>query len=128
MYAYPQTAIVNGNGQAIITVSQSVVSNIWKVAQVTFGLGMSAPSPQVAATWNGIPLSASPTMQPNVFASILGAAPYAMSNTMVGPPYIVLSAGDQLVCGVFGAMPGDTFTVTALYDLFSSSDQVYMTP
>ena len=127
MYGYPQTATVNSDGQAVITISQSVTANVWKVTQVTFGLGLLVASPQVAVTWNGIPLAASPVMQPNVFADLPSSAPYAMSAEMQGPPYIVLQAGDQLACGVLGATPGDTFTVTALYDLYTSSEQVYMT-
>lgn len=74
---------------------------------------MAAASPQVAAHVNGIPLAGSAFMNSSVFASIAGQSPYAMESFFVGPPYIILSAGDMITCGLVGGSPNDTFTVGA---------------
>jgi hypothetical protein len=113
MLIKPFTGQVNGLGQAVVTVGHGLSGIVWKIYQVSFSLGQLAASPQVAAHVNGISLTASAAMQPSVFANILGAAPYAMATEMVGPPYIYLSAGDELVCGLLGGTPSDTFTVGA---------------
>lgn len=109
----PFTAKVAANGIAIVTVTQSNHGLAWIVYQIGFALGQLAPSPQVAAHLNGIPLTASVTMQPSAFATIPTQSPFAMESFFVGPPYVNLEAGDQLVCAVTGAISGDIFTVGA---------------
>ena len=109
----PFTATVNNSGQAVLQIGPSLQGITWTVQQIGFGLGKSAVSPKVAAHVNGVPLAATVVMQPSVFASILGQAPYAMETFFVGPPYIDLSAGDAITCAVLGATAGDTFTAAA---------------
>lgn len=116
----PFTAPVNANGIAITTVSHSLHGLSWVIYQIGFALGQNAPSPQVAAHINGIPLTATVTMQTSPFASISSQSPYAMESFFVGPPYVNLEAGDQLVCAVLGATPGDTFTVGAYINEITS--------
>ena len=89
---------------------------VWKVYQIGFGLGILAPSPQVAAHVNGVPLAATVAMQPSVFANISGQAPYAMESFFVGPPYILLSSGDTITCAILGGTAGDVFTSAAYVD------------
>lgn len=109
----PFTGTVGSNGIAVVTVTQNSHGLAWIVYQLGFALGQNAPSPQIAAHFNGIPLAATTTMQTSAFASITTNSPYAMESFMVGPPYIKLEAGDQLVCAVTGANSGDTLTVGA---------------
>lgn len=109
----PFTGTVGSNGIAVVTVSHSLHGLSWIVYQLGFALGRNAPSPQVAAHLNGIPLAATATMQTSAFANIPTNSPYAMESFMVGPPYVKLEAGDQLVCAVTGANQGDVFTVGA---------------
>jgi hypothetical protein len=109
----PFTALVNANGFAVITISQNLHGLSWIVYQIGFALGLAAPSPQIAAHINGIPLTSTVTMQSSAFSQITGQSPYAMESFFVGPPYIDLEAGDQLVCAVTGAISGDTFTAGA---------------
>lgn len=109
----PFTATVNSSGQAVIQISHSLNGITWTVQQIGFGLGKNAVSPKVAAHVNGVPLAATVVMQPSVFASIIGQAPYAMETFFVGPPYIDLQAGDSITCAVLGAAAGDTFTAAA---------------
>jgi hypothetical protein len=120
MLIKPFTASVNANGQAILNVMHSLHGLVWKVYQIGLALGQQAPSPQVAAHVNGIPLAATVTMQPSVFAQIPQQSPYAMESFMVGPPYINLSAGDMITVAVLAANPGDTFTVGAYIDEISA--------
>jgi hypothetical protein len=121
MYVTPFVATVNASGQAVVEVGHSLSSVVWKVYQIGFALGQAAPSPQVAAHFNGVPLAASATMQTSVFADIVGQAPYAMENFMFGPPYLYLNSGDQITCAVLGANSGDTFTAAVYYDLLDAS-------
>jgi hypothetical protein len=109
----PFTAQVQSNGIAIVTVTQSNHGLAWVIYQIGLALNQSAPSPQVAAHVNGIPLAATVTMQNSAFAALTGQAPYAMESFFVGPPYVNLEAGDQLVVAVTGANSGDMFTVGA---------------
>jgi hypothetical protein len=123
---HPVTATVNTQGTALVTIGHSLSNIKQKVYQISFGLGLLAPSPQVAIHLNGVPWAASAAMQQSVFASIPGAAPYAQENVWYGPPYIYLQSGDALVCGVIGAIPGDQFTASAIleeYD-FSASESM----
>ena len=123
MNLWPFTAPVNASGQAVVYVQHNLHGLVWKIYQLGFGLGQPAPSPQVAAHVNGLPLAATVTMQPTVFAShgpTLGQVPYAMESFMVGPPYPNLSAGDYIACAVLGAMPGDILTVAAYLDEMSA--------
>lgn len=113
MLIKPFVVTVNASGQAVAVVMHNIHGLVWKVYQIGFGLGVAAPSPRVAAHINGIPLVASAPMQQSVFASIQGQAPYAMETFFYGPPYPVLSAGDQIACAVLGATAGDAFTVGA---------------
>lgn len=113
MLIKPFTAKVNASGQAVAVVTHSLHGLTWRVYQIGFGLGVLAPSPQVAAHVNGVPLAATVSMQPSVFASITGQAPYAMESFFNGPPYIDLEAGDSITCAVLGATSGDTFTAAA---------------
>jgi hypothetical protein len=109
----PFTATVNVNGIAVIDITQNIPGLAWIVYQIGLALGKQAPSPQVAAEVNGVPLAATVTMQNSAFANISGgefAIPYAMESFFVGPPYITLEAGDDLVVAVVGAVSGDTFT------------------
>lgn len=112
----PFTASVNASGIAVVTIGHSLSNIKWKIYQVGIGLGKTAINAQVAAHVNGVPLAATVQMQPSVFANIPGQAPYAMESFMVGPPYIILSSGDQFVIGVQNAVSGDTFTCAAYYD------------
>ena len=109
----PFTAPVAANGIAVVTVTQSHHGLAWIILQVGFALNQVASAAQVAAHINGTPLAATVNMQASAFASITSNAPYAMESFMVGPPYVTLEAGDQMVCAVIGANPGDTFTVGA---------------
>jgi hypothetical protein len=109
----PFTAPVGSNGIAVVTVTQSIHGLAWVVMQVGFALNIVASSAQVAAHINGTPLAATVNMQPSAFSSITQNTPYAMESFMVGPPYVTLEAGDQMVCAVISATPGDTFTVGA---------------
>ena len=109
----PFTAKVGANNIAVVTVTQSNHGLSWIVYQLGLALGQAAPSPQVAAHVNGIPLAATVTMQNSAFVSIAGQSPYAMESFFVGPPYVNLEAGDQLVVAVTGANSGDIFTVGA---------------
>jgi hypothetical protein len=123
MLIKPFTASVNASGQAIVEITQSLSGLVWKVYQIGFGLGQLAPSPQVAAHVNGVPLAATVTMQPSVFANIPSQPGYAMESFFVGPPYIILSPGDQIVCAVLGANSGDVFTAAAYVDEFDAFTQ-----
>jgi len=116
MLIKPFTAKVNNLGQAVVQIQHSVHGLVWKVYQIGFGLGVAAPSPQVAAHVNSVPLAATVTMQSSVFASISAQPPYAMESFFVGPPYIILSAGDMITCAVLGASSGDIFTAAAYID------------
>jgi hypothetical protein len=109
----PFTASVAANGVATVIITQTNHGLAWTVFQVGFALGQQAPSPQVAAHNNGMPLVASAPMQVAAFASVPGAAPYAMEMFFYGPPYVVLESGDQITCSVVGANPGDVFTAAA---------------
>jgi hypothetical protein len=109
----PFTAPVAANGIAVIAVTQANHGLSWIVYQLGLALGQQAPSPQVAAHVNGIPLAATVTMQNSAFASLSNQSPYAMESFFVGPPYVNLEAGDQLVVAVTGANSGDMFTVGA---------------
>jgi hypothetical protein len=111
--AKPFTAKIAASGIAVVTVTHSLHGLSWIVYQIGFALGQAAPSPQVAAHFNGVPLTATVTMQVSAFASIASQSPYAMESFFVGPPYANLEAGDMLVCAVTGANSGDTFTVGA---------------
>lgn len=113
MLIKPFVGGVNAQGQAVVQIGHSLHGLVWKVYQIGFALGQLAPSPQVAAHVNGVPLTATTTMQPSVFANITGQAPYAMESFFVGPPYLVLSAGDLCTCAVLGAISGDVFTASA---------------
>lgn len=115
MLIKPFTATVNGSGQAVAIVTHGIHGLVWKVYQLGFALSQVSQLAQTAAHINGIPLASNVVMQQSVFAQLaaLGQAPYAMESFMVGPPYPILSAGDQLTCGVINAKPGDTFTVGA---------------
>lgn len=116
----PFTATVNASGIATAIITQTNHGLAWTVYQIGFGLGTQAPSPQVAAHLNGIPLVASAPMQIAAFASIAGAAPYAMEMFFYGPPYVTLESGDQLTCSVIGANPGDVFTAGAFVNEIQS--------
>lgn len=72
-------------------------------------MNKTAFQPQVGAHFNGIPLTASVAMQPVSFNGV----PYAMESYFVGPPYVGLKAGDEIVCSVKGATAGDVFTAGA---------------
>lgn len=109
----PFTAKVGSNGIAAITITQANHGLAWIIYQIGLALGQNAPSPQVAAHVNGIPLSATTTMQASAFATLIANSPYAMESFFVGPPYINLEAGDQLVVAVSGANSGDIFTAGA---------------
>lgn len=115
MLIKPFQGVVDDNGNCVVTVTQPLHGLVWKVFQIGFALGQVATFAQVAAHVNGIPLTSTVAMQQSVFANLanLGQAPYAMESFMVGPPYIILSAGDMIVCGCINAQPGDTFTVGA---------------
>lgn len=118
MLIKPFTATVNASGQAVAVVSHGLHGLVWKVYQLGFALSQVAVFAQTAAHVNGIPLASNVVMQQSVFSQLaaLGQAPYAMESFMVGPPYIILSAGDQITCGVINAVAGDTFTVGAYID------------
>lgn len=120
MLIKPFQSTVDASGQAVVYVQHDIHGLVWKVYQLGFALGQAAPSPQIGAHVNGIPLAATVTMQPSVFANITvqpyNQPPYAMESFMVGPPYVNLDAGDYIVCAVLGATAGDVFTVGAYID------------
>jgi hypothetical protein len=126
MLLKPFTATITGtstaNSQAVANITHTIHGLVWKVYQIGFALGQLAPSPQVAAHVNGVPLTAAVAMQPSVFSAITGQAPYAMESFFVGPPYILLSSGDVIACGLIGGQPGDVFTAAAYVDEFDASD------
>jgi len=107
----PFTGLVNASGIAVVKITHGLHGLAWRVYQIGFALGKLAPSPQVAAHMNGIPLVASVTMQSSAFSQIPQEAPYAMETFFYGPPYVNLEAGDYILCAVNGAIVGDTFTV-----------------
>lgn len=109
----PFTAPVNASGFSMVTVSHSLHGIAWEVVQVGMALGLPAPSPQVAAIVNGIPLVSAAVMVQSVFAASPGSAPVSMTSAFYGPPYVLLEAGDQMIVGVIGATAGDVFTVGA---------------
>jgi hypothetical protein len=120
MLIKPIQGTVNASGQGLAVVTHSLSGLVWKVYQIGFGLGKSAPSPQVAAHVNGVPLASTVTMQTSVFAAISGQPPYAMESFFVGPPYIYLNSGDSITCAVIGATPGDIFTAAAYIEELSA--------
>jgi hypothetical protein len=122
MLIKPFTGTVAANGIVVVNITHGLHGIMWKVYQIGFGLGIAAPSPQVAAHVNGIPLTATVTMQSSAFAQAPAGQqpPYAMETFMVGPPYIYLQAGDVIACIVLGAVSGDTFTAGAYIDELSS--------
>lgn len=105
----PFTAKVGSNGQATLSITHNLNGIIWQVFQIGFALGISSSFAQVGAHFNGIPLTAAVVMQPVTFTGF----PYRMESYFVGPPYIGLKAGDQIVCAVINAASGDTFTAGA---------------
>jgi hypothetical protein len=105
----PFTAVVGSNGQASVSITQSLQGMVWQIYQIGFSLGKPAPSPQVGAHFNGIPLTSTVTMQTVSFTGV----PYAMESFFVGPPYVGLKAGDAITCSVLGAISADTFTAGA---------------
>jgi hypothetical protein len=118
MLIKPFMGTVNASGQAVVTVSHGIHGLVWKVYQLGFALGKISLLAQTAAHINGIPLASNVVMQQSVFSQLagLGQAPYAMESFMVGPPYPILSAGDQINVGVINAVAGDIFTVGAYID------------
>lgn len=116
MLLKPFMAAIDGNGNGLLTIQHSLHGLVWKVYQIGFALGQVSLAAQVAAHVNGVPLAATIQMQQSVFAEFPTSAPYAMESFMVGPPYINLEAGDQIVCGIINAIPGDTFTAAAYVD------------
>lgn len=116
MLIKPFTAPINASGIGVVVVTHSLSYLRWKVYQLGIALSQTALNAQVAAHVNGVPLAATIQMQPAVFANIPAQSPYAMESFMVGPPYINLSSGDQLVIGVQNAVSGDTLTVAAYID------------
>jgi hypothetical protein len=109
----PFTTVVDANGNAVLEISHSIHGLAWQVMQIGLSLGKAAPSPQVAATINGIPFVSSVVMGTSVFASMPGSAPVAMTTELTGPPYPVLEAGDKMMVGVTGATAGDIFLAGA---------------
>lgn len=109
----PFTGSVNASGFAMVDVTHSLHGIAWEVVQVGMALGQNAPSPQVAALVNGIPLVSASVMVTSVFAMVPTSAPVAMTSCFYGPPYPVLEAGDHMIVGVLGANAGDVFTVGA---------------
>ena len=105
----PFQATVAASGQATIEITHNINGLIWQIYQIGFALGKAAPSPQVGAHFNGIPLTAAVTMQQVAFTGF----PYVMESFFVGPPYVGLKAGDKIVCSVLGATSGDVFTAGA---------------
>lgn len=110
---HPFTATVNASGFAYVDVTHSLHGIAWEVVQIGLGLGLAAPSPQVAALINGIPFVSTVVMAPSVFANLTGQPPVAMTSEFSGKPYPLLEAGDVLKVGVTGATAGDVFTVGA---------------
>lgn len=106
---HPFTAVVDATGSASVSITHSINGLIWQVFQIGFALNESAISAQVGAHFNGIPLTSSVQMQPVKFKGF----PYAMESFFFGPPYVGLRAGDQVVCSVLSATPGDVFTAGA---------------
>jgi len=105
----PFTAVVGSNGQASLSITQAINGLIWQVFQIGFALNQVALAAQVGAHMNGIPLTSTVYMQQVTFSGF----PYRMESFFVGPPFVGLKAGDQIVCAVVGATPGDTFTAGA---------------
>lgn len=105
----PFTALVGSDGQATLAIEHTINGIIWQVFQIGFALGVKANFAQVGAHLNGIPLTAAVVMQPVSFDGF----PYKMESFFVGPPYVGLKAGDQIVCAVINAQGGDTFTAGA---------------
>lgn len=116
MLIKPFTAQVKADGQAQLLIMHNVHGLAWKVYQIGFALGIFIAGAQVAGHVNGIPLSGAVIMQQSLFDE----APYAMESYFVGPPYIVLQAGDYIACAVRGATVGDTFTAGAYVEERSS--------
>lgn len=105
----PFVAKVGANGQAQLSITHNLQGIVWQVFQIGFALGIKSTFAQCGAHLNGIPLTSAVQMQPVSFNGF----PYAMESYFVGPPYIGLKAGDQIVCAVISATSGDTFTAGA---------------
>lgn len=105
----PFVTTVGANGQAQLSITHNLHGIVWQVFQIGFALGKTATSAQCGAHLNGIPLTSAVLMQPVAFTGF----PYAMESYFVGPPYVGLKAGDQIVCAVISATNGDIFTAGA---------------
>lgn len=108
---HPVQAKVDDTGKATVEITHSLNGLVWKIFQIGFGLNISAFNAQVGAHFNGVPLTSAVQMQPVSFPGV----PYAMESYFVGPPYVILRAGDKLVCSVINATSGDVFTAGAYY-------------
>lgn len=126
MLIKPYTQAVDASGHAIVTISHGLHGIQWKIYQVGFALGQSGGIPQVGALVNGQPLASTISLQPSVFGAIPGQPPFKLLSFMVGPPYILLKAGESMTCGLTGGTSGDTFTVTAYIDEFDADDPITM--
>ncbi len=126
MLIKPFTEIIDSTGKATLQIRHNLHGLVWKVYQIGFGLGIVANSAQVAANVNGVPLTTTVTMQVSVFAYLPDKAPYSMETFFVGPPYIPLSAGDYIECGVISAWPGDRFTAAAYIEEYSWEQYITM--
>lgn len=105
----PFTGIVAANGVGECVIVQSLHGIIWQIFQIGFALNQTAFNPQAGAHFNGMPLTSAVAFQKVSFPGV----PYAMETFFVGPPYIGIKAGDQIVCTVTSATAGDTFTAAA---------------
>lgn len=105
----PFKGTVGSNGQATAVISRNTQSLIWQMFQIGFALNLAAFNPQVRGYVSGIPLTAAVAMQLVRFTGF----PYQMRSYFVGPPCVGLKAGDQIVCAVTNATPGNTFTAGA---------------
>lgn len=120
----PFTGVVASNGKGMTVISHSLKGIVWQIFQIGFALNLKAFNPQVGAHMNGIPLTSAVAMQPVSFPGV----PYAMESFFVGPPYVGLKAGDQIVCAVTGATSGDTFTAGAYISEEQDTSQLPFPP
>lgn len=126
MLIKPFTSKVDSSGHSLLTISHGIHGLQWKIYQIGFALGVLSPLAQIAAHINGIPLTSTVSMQQSVFSQQPGQPPYAMESFFVGPPYVALMAGDQLVVGLINGTSGDTFTAGCYIDELDATQPAYL--
>jgi len=107
---------VGSNGMTSVDITHDLPAIIWQVRQisaVTQKVGSAAAT--CALYRNGYLLSPTAIFVPLDVGQGIAAG---------GLPYIYIGASDKITLKVFGAVAGDTLTLTAEYRSFSADDPV----